>query len=157
EDESRVVAESRGRLVQQIAHRVRVWLALEGPVSLEAAHARVRHCIFPRGWWSPGDCRTMSGGDAGAHRGEADMVEGRTDKGQKFIGKELYVSEWLTIDQSMVTSFATTTLDPDWMHVDVARSRAESPYGGTIVQGFLMLSLVIYFGHMGGAQPKDTA
>ena len=85
------------------------------------------------------------------------MVEFRTDTAHQLIGKELYVSDWLTIDQQMVTSFATTTLDPDWMHVDVARSRKSSPYGGTIVQGFLMLSLVIYFGHMGGTQPKDTA
>ena len=85
------------------------------------------------------------------------MLEFRTDTAYQFIGKELAVSDWLTIDQNMVTTFATTTLDPDWMHVDVARSRESSPYGGTIVQGFLMLSLVIYFGHMGGTQPRDTA
>src|SRR5262249_33841660 len=99
--------------------------------------------------------------DVGCRHGQAKrgdhMVEFRTDTAGQFIGKELYVSDWLTIDQKMVTSFATTTLDPDWMHVDVARSRAESPDGGTMVQGFLMLSLVIYFGHMGAAQPKDTA
>ena len=44
------------------------------------------------------------------------MVEFRTDTAGQFIGKELYVSDWLTIDQKMVTSFATTTLDPDWLH-----------------------------------------
>jgi acyl dehydratase len=85
------------------------------------------------------------------------MVEFRTDTAHQLIGKELAVSDWLTIDQDMVTRFATTTLDPDWMHVDVERSRRSSPYGGTIVQGFLMLSLVIHFGHVGGAQPRDTA
>jgi acyl dehydratase len=85
------------------------------------------------------------------------MIEFRTDTAHELIGQELAVSDWLTIDQEMVTRFATTTLDPDWMHVDVKRSRASSPYGGTIVQGFLMLSLVIYFGHVSGIQPKDTA
>ncbi|MGH6954048.1 MAG: MaoC family dehydratase [Alphaproteobacteria bacterium] len=85
------------------------------------------------------------------------MLDYRIDNAHQFIGKELAVSDWLRIDQPMVTTFANTTLDPDWMHVDVARSRRESPYGGTIVQGFLMLSLVIHFGHVLGTQPKDTA
>jgi acyl dehydratase len=47
-----------------------------------------------------------------------DRTEFRTNTADQFIGKELAVSDWLTIDQNMVTTFATTTLDPDWMHVE---------------------------------------
>ena len=73
------------------------------------------------------------------------------------IGTELALTDWLPITQEMVDGFANATLDPDWMHVDVARSRRESPFGGTIVQGFLMSSLVIYFCHLQGITPADAA
>jgi acyl dehydratase len=75
----------------------------------------------------------------------------------QFVGKEVYVSDWLPITQKMVTGFADATLDPDWMHVDVERSKRESPYEGTIVQGFLMQSLIIHFTHKGHVQPSDIA
>ena len=84
-------------------------------------------------------------------------MEFRTDNAAQYIGRELAVSDWLTISQAQVTGFANSTLDPDWMHVDVERSRRESPYGETIVQGFLMQSLVIYFLHTANLQPNDTA
>jgi acyl dehydratase len=80
-----------------------------------------------------------------------------TDTAARYIGQELSVSDWLTISQPQVTGFAECTLDPDWMHVDVERSRRESPYRETIVQGFLMQSLVIYFLHQANLQPRDTA
>ena len=85
------------------------------------------------------------------------MIDFRIATARQYIGKELFVSDWTVITQEMVTGFAAATLDPDWMHVDVERSRRESPYGGTIVQGFLMQSLVIYFTHVAGLQPSDTA
>ncbi len=72
------------------------------------------------------------------------------------IGKEVFVSDWTPITQKQVTGFAEATLDLDWMHVDVERSKRESPYQGTIVQGFLMQSLVIYFNHKAGLVPADT-
>jgi acyl dehydratase len=85
------------------------------------------------------------------------MIDFRIATARQYIGKELFVSDWTVITQEMVTGFATATLDPDWMHVDVERSRRESPYGGTIVQGFLMQSLIIYFTHVAELQPSDTA
>ena len=42
------------------------------------------------------------------------------------------------------------------MHVDVERSK-KSPYGTTIVQGFLMMSLVIHLTHASGIEPAGTA
>ena len=73
------------------------------------------------------------------------------------IGEELVVTDWLTITQAMVDGFAQATKDPDWMHVDVARSQREGPFGGTIVQGFLMSSLVIYFSNHYDVTPTDSA
>lgn len=73
------------------------------------------------------------------------------------IGQEIVVTDWLAITQEMVDGFAAATLDPDWMHVDVERSKRESPFDGTIVQGFLMSSLVIYFSHKHKVLPTDAA
>ena len=73
------------------------------------------------------------------------------------VGEEVATSDWITVTQEMVDAFAGATLDPDWMHVDVARSQRESPFGGTIVQGFLMSSLVIHFSHRCGILPVDAA
>jgi acyl dehydratase len=74
-----------------------------------------------------------------------------------YVGRAIGVSPWVTIDQAMVDGFANSTHDPDWMHVDVERSRRESPYRGTIVQGFLMLSLLIDLSHQIGLVPKGTS
>jgi len=59
-----------------------------------------------------------------------------------FVGRELGVSEWITIDQGRIDQFAACTGDYQWLHVDVERSRRESPYGGPIAHGFLTLSLL---------------
>lgn len=48
----------------------------------------------------------------------------------------------LLITQDMVDRFAELTGDRQWIHVDVERARRESPFGGTIVHGFLLLSLM---------------
>ena len=58
------------------------------------------------------------------------------------VGKELGVSDWITVDQTMIDRFADATLDQQFIHVDPARAVAESPFGGTIAHGFLSLSLL---------------
>ncbi len=58
------------------------------------------------------------------------------------VGTEIGTSEWLTITQDRVNLFAEATGDHQWIHLDVERAKAESPYGGTIAHGFLTLSLV---------------
>jgi len=65
----------------------------------------------------------------------------------RHVGQEIGVSGWVTVTQEMVTKFAEATRDLEWMHIDVERSKRESPYGGTIVQGFLAMSLVIEWTH----------
>lgn len=60
-------------------------------------------------------------------------------------GHELGTSEWLTIEQDRVDTFAEATGDHQWIHVDPERA-AEGPFGGTIAHGYLTLSLVPFLG-----------
>jgi acyl dehydratase len=57
------------------------------------------------------------------------------------VGRHLGWSDWLTIDQDRVDLFAGATGDHQWIHVDVERATAESPFGGPIAHGYLTLSL----------------
>lgn len=60
-------------------------------------------------------------------------------------GREIGVSEWVTIDQAKVNQFADATGDHQWIHVDVERARREMATGGTIVHGYFTLSLIPKF------------
>lgn len=61
---------------------------------------------------------------------------------QDFVGKELGVSDWYTVDQRQIDAFADCTGDHQWIHVDVERAKRESPFGTTIAHGYLTLSLL---------------
>ena len=58
------------------------------------------------------------------------------------IGRPLGCSEWVVVDQAMIGRFAEATGDHQWIHVDVERAKAESPFGGPIAHGYLTLSLL---------------
>ena len=58
------------------------------------------------------------------------------------VGETLGTSDWIQITQERVNTFAEATGDHQWIHVDVDRARAESPYGGPIAHGYLSLSLL---------------
>lgn len=58
------------------------------------------------------------------------------------VGQLLGVSDWKQIDQKRVDAFADVAEDRQWIHIDVRRAAAESPYGATIVNGFLTLALI---------------
>jgi acyl dehydratase len=60
------------------------------------------------------------------------------------VGEELGPTEWLTISQDRVNTFADATGDHQWIHVDVPRAAA-GPFGGTIAHGYLTLSLLPVF------------
>ena len=60
---------------------------------------------------------------------------------KELVGKEIGVSEWFQITQERIDQFAKATEDQQWIHVDDARARKESPFGTTIAHGFLTLSL----------------
>jgi acyl dehydratase len=59
----------------------------------------------------------------------------------RFVGQELGLSDWLTIDQQRINKFAEATLDRQWIHVDEERAAA-GPFGATIAHGYLTLSLL---------------
>lgn len=57
-------------------------------------------------------------------------------------GKDLGRSEWRTITQEMVNTFAVLADDRQWIHVDPERAK-RGPFGAPIAHGFLTLSLII--------------
>ena len=74
-----------------------------------------------------------------------------------FIGKNLGVSRWIEVDQSMIDQFARCTGDHQWIHVDVDRAKSESPAGRTIAHGFLSLALVAPLGMEVGLARRDAS
>jgi len=62
-----------------------------------------------------------------------------------FVGREIAVTDWLTVTQERIRDFAEVTEDRQWIHVDRERAKRESPFGTTIAHGFLTLSLVSHF------------
>ena len=64
------------------------------------------------------------------------------DELPSLVGKELGVSSWIEIDQSRIDTFADSTNDHQWIHVDPERAK-QGPFGETIAHGMLTLALVI--------------
>ncbi len=59
---------------------------------------------------------------------------------QELIGQHLGYSDYMTVTQEQVNTFADATGDHQWIHIDVARATA-GPFGGPIAHGYLTLSL----------------
>ena len=59
------------------------------------------------------------------------------------VGQELGTSDWFEVPQDRVDTLADATGDHQWIHVDVERAKAESPFGGPIAHGYLTLSLLV--------------
>ena len=51
---------------------------------------------------------------------------------EEYIGKELGVSDYLTITQEQVNKFADATLDHQWIHIDPEKAAKESPFGKAV-------------------------
>jgi acyl dehydratase len=75
----------------------------------------------------------------------------------QFVGHELGASEWVAVDQDRIDAFAACTGDRQWIHVDVARAKRESPFGGPVAHGYLTLSLVAAMVMELGVIPPDAA
>ena len=58
------------------------------------------------------------------------------------VGKEVGLSPWRKVTQTMIDQFADATDDHQFIHCDPERAARETPYGGTIAHGFLTLSLL---------------
>ena len=75
----------------------------------------------------------------------------------QFVGQELGVSDWLTVDQERINQFADCTGDDQWIHVDVERAKRESPLGSTIAHGYLTLALLGSLQRKLGIIPTDVS
>jgi len=75
-----------------------------------------------------GDVREIRFDDLEALR--AEISEEYTDWGDELL-----------VDQAMLDDFGARTGDEQWIHVDVERAAAESPFGTTIAHGLLTLAL----------------
>ena len=60
------------------------------------------------------------------------------------VGQDLGTTDWLSISQERIQTFADATGDHQWIHVDPARAR-HGPFGTTIAHGYLTLSLANLF------------
>lgn len=56
-------------------------------------------------------------------------------------GEHLGYSDWHTVTQKQIDTFADATGDHQWIHID-AEQAARGPFGATIAHGFLTLSLI---------------
>jgi acyl dehydratase len=72
-------------------------------------------------------------------------------------GENLGTSDWQEITQDVVNEFAHCTGDNQWIHVDVERSKKESPFGGPVAHGYLTLSLLSAMAMEIGVVPAGTA
>ena len=59
-------------------------------------------------------------------------------------GEELGTSDWITVTQQQINTFADATGDHQWIHIDPERA-ATGPFGTTIAHGYLTLSLLPVF------------
>ncbi len=71
-------------------------------------------------------------------------------------GHELGISGWITVDQETINRFAECTGDRQWIHVDVERTKKESPFRKPIAHGYLTLSLVTAMAIDIDAVPENT-
>jgi acyl dehydratase len=77
------------------------------------------------------------------------------DQLPQYIGKEVGVSEWRTVDQARINQFAEATGDHQYIHVDPERAAA-TPFGSTIAHGFLTMSLMVLMGYEGSTKLENT-
>lgn len=74
-----------------------------------------------------------------------------------FIGHDFAAPAAVTVGQFRIDGFAEVTGDHQWIHVDVERAQAESPFGGPVAHGFLTLSLMAAALSEAGVVPADAS
>ncbi|MDT7694409.1 MAG: hypothetical protein QOI75_3776 [Pseudonocardiales bacterium] len=60
------------------------------------------------------------------------------------VGEQLGTSDWITVEQKQIDTFAEATGDHQWIHVDTEKAK-DGPFGVTIAHGYLTLSLLPVF------------
>lgn len=72
------------------------------------------------------------------------LVINNFEEYKSYLGKELGLSEWHTINQEQINKFADATLDHQWIHVDQEKAKIDGPFKATIAHGYLTISLIPY-------------
>jgi len=72
------------------------------------------------------------------------LTIGSYEEFEKYVGKELGVSDYLKITQEQINKFADATIDHQWIHTDPERAKVESPFKSTIAHGYLTVSIMPY-------------
>lgn len=62
---------------------------------------------------------------------------------REWCARERCSADWIVIDQTRIDAFADATEDRYWLHVQPERASRETPFGGSIAHGFLLLSLTV--------------
>jgi len=71
------------------------------------------------------------------------------------IGTKFDPSDWITLDQARINSFADCTEDHQFIHIDEEKA-AQTPFGGTIAHGFLTLSMLARMTEGNGVVPEGV-
>ena len=71
------------------------------------------------------------------------------------IGTRFDPSDWITLDQARINSFADCTEDHQFIHIDEEKA-AQTPFGGTIAHGFLTLSMLARMTEGNGVAPEGV-
>jgi acyl dehydratase len=69
-------------------------------------------------------------------------IKATFDELDTLAGTDLGASDWITVSQDRINTFADATDDHQWIHVDEEKAKA-GPFGGTVAHGYLTLSLII--------------
>jgi len=60
------------------------------------------------------------------------------------VGTDLGTTDWVTVTQERINTFADATGDHQWIHVDPERAK-DGPFGACVAHGYLTLSLANLF------------
>ena len=85
------------------------------------------------------------------------MADLTFEKMGDMVGENLGTSAWQAVTQEAVNEFANCTGDRQWIHIDVERTKKESPFGGPVAHGYLTLSMLSAMAMEIGVVPKGTA
>lgn len=72
------------------------------------------------------------------------LIVGSHKEFEKYLGKELGVSDYIKITQDQINQFADATLDHQWIHTDPEKAANEGPFKSTIAHGYLTVSIAPY-------------
>jgi acyl dehydratase len=92
-----------------------------------------------------------AGGDMTATTDEQPLL---LKNAHEFTGTQIAVTDWVDIDQVQVNVFGEVSRWRKPGHCDPESAR-KGPYGGTLIHGFHMVSLLSHFVESAGFRPED--